>query len=54
MRMPKPIKSNKLTLAISNDTSDRATVKRMLAAMESFMAADPTAFAEPVLTQRAA
>jgi hypothetical protein len=40
MRMPKPAKKTKLTLAISNDTSDRATVKRMLAAMEAFMAAD--------------
>ncbi len=54
MRMPKPAKNNKLTLAISADTSDRQTVKRMLAAMESFMAADPAAFAEPALTQRAA
>jgi hypothetical protein len=53
MRMPKPIKSNKLTLAISADTSDRATVKRMLAAMESFMAA-ASADNEIALTQRAA
>jgi hypothetical protein len=38
MRMPKPVKQNKLTLAICADTQDRATVKRMLAAMEAFMA----------------
>ena len=53
MRMPKPVKSNKLTLAISNDTHDRATVKRMLAAMEAFMAAD-AATDQIILTQRAA
>jgi hypothetical protein len=53
MRMPKPVKNNKLTLAISADTSDRATVKRMLAAMEAFMAAD-SADDQIALTQRAA
>jgi hypothetical protein len=53
MRMPKPVKQNKLTLAICADTQDRATVKRMLAAMEAFMAAD-SANDQIALTQRAA
>jgi len=53
MRMPKPAKKTKLTLAISNDTSDRATVKRMLAAMEAFMTAG-SADDAVALTQRAA
>lgn len=53
MRMPKPVKNTKPTLAISNDAYDRATVKRLLAAMESFMAAD-SANDEVALTQRAA
>ena len=39
MRMPKPIQATK-TVAISGDAYDRATVKRMLAAMEALMAAD--------------
>jgi hypothetical protein len=51
--MPKPAKKTKLTLAISDDTSDRATVKRMLAALEAFMATDSAADAV-ALTQRAA
>jgi hypothetical protein len=39
MRMPKPLKATK-TVAISADNEDRAAIKRMLAAMEAFMAAD--------------
>ena len=39
MRMPKPVKATK-TVVISDDAGDRATIKRMLAAMEAFMAAD--------------
>ena len=38
MRMPKPVKATK-TVAISADPQDRS-IKRMLAAMEAFMAAD--------------
>jgi len=53
MRTPKPVKNNKPTLAISTDAGDRATAKRLLAAMESFMAAD-SAIDEVALTQRAA
>ncbi|HEY1505613.1 MAG TPA: hypothetical protein VGF92_14995 [Stellaceae bacterium] len=53
MRKPKLAKTNKLTLAISAGASDRASVKRMLAAMENFMAAD-SASDEIALTQRAA
>jgi len=53
MRMPKPQKSSKPTLAISNDAYDRATVKRLLAAMEDFMAAD-SATDQVALAQRAA
>jgi hypothetical protein len=39
MRMPKPVKATK-TVAISADISDHVTLKRMLAAMEAFMATD--------------
>ena len=53
MRMPKPAKKTKLTLAIRDDTSDRLTVKRMLAAMEAFMAIDSESDAI-VPTKRAA
>ena len=52
MRMPKPVKNHKPTLAITTDAGDRATVKRLLAAMESFMA--DSAIDEVALTQRAA
>lgn len=37
MRMPKPVKATK-TVAISAEPQDRATIKRMLAAMEALMA----------------
>jgi hypothetical protein len=40
MRMPKPVKNSKPVLAISTDAYDRAMTKRLLAAMEAFMAAD--------------
>ena len=53
MRMPKPGKNHKPTFAISTGAGDRATVKRLLAAMESFMTAD-SAIDEVALTQRAA
>ena len=53
MRMPKPQKNTKPTLAVSADAYDRATVKRLLAAMEDFMAAD-SANDQIALTQRAA
>jgi len=51
MRMPKPIKATK-TVAISAEPRDRATIKRMLAAMEAFMAADSAN--DAVATKRAA
>jgi hypothetical protein len=53
MRKPKPVKETK-TGAVSANALDRASVKRMLATMQAFMAADPAAFAETALTQRAA
>ena len=39
MRMPKPVKATK-TVAISAEPQDNASIKRMLAALEAFMAAD--------------
>lgn len=39
MRMPKPVKAIK-TVAISAEPQDSVSIKRMLAAMEAFMAAD--------------
>ena len=39
MRMPNPVKATK-TIAISADAGDRATIKRMLAAMEAFLASN--------------
>jgi hypothetical protein len=53
MRMPKPVKETK-TAAINADAYGRAAVKRMLAAMEAFMAIDPAAEVPAALTQRAA
>ena len=52
MRMPKPAKATK-TVAASSDAYDRATVKRVLAAMEAFMATDSTDD-QVALTRRAA
>ena len=51
MRMPKPVKATK-TVAISAQPRDRATIKRMLAAMEAFMATDSTN--DRIATKRAA
>jgi len=53
MRMQKPVKETK-TVAVGAGALDHATVKRMLAAMKAFMAADPAEFAETALTQSAA
>jgi len=40
MRMPKPATKKETTVAISADAYDRATTKRLMAAMAAFMAAD--------------
>lgn len=52
MRMPKPVTATK-TVAISANAYDRATIKRMLAAMEALMASD-SANDQIALTKRAA
>lgn len=39
MPKPKPVKATK-TVALSADTNDRAMIKRLLAAMETFMSVD--------------
>ena len=51
MRMPKPVAAAK-TVAISADPQDRASIRRMLAAMEAFMAADSAN--DQIATKRAA
>ena len=52
MRMPKPA-TKKTTAAISADTDDQASVKQLMAAMETFMATN-SANDQAALTQRAA
>lgn len=51
MRMPKPVKATR-TVAISAEPQDNATIKRMLAAMQAFMAADSAN--DGIATKRAA